>query len=813
MLPNGAKFANAKPQMEQKKIIILEHESEEDTRAEDIEPALKQAEWTRDKILRERVFTDGKIIILGKVAKRQKPKKADYILRLDTNFPIAVIEAKKKYATASAGLQQAKGYAEILGLKFAYATNGAEIAEFDFITGLETIIHRYPTPQELWNRLQAAELEPISERTKDILLKPLFPNPGKPPRYYQEIAINRAVQAILEGRKRLLLTLATGTGKTSVAFQIIYKLWNNRWNNTGEHRRPKVLFLADRKVLVDDPYAKDFAVFGDARASVFDDGATTSREIYFSTYQSLAESESREGLFRRFPKNFFDLIVVDECHRGSATDEGNWRMILDYFAPAVKLGMTATPLRQDNVDTYAYFGNPLYTYSLRQGIEDGFLAPYIVRRVVTDVDAAGWRPQAGQTDIYGNVIPDDVYMTPDFEKSLSLLSRTKAVARHLTEHLKKYGRLDKTIIFCHDQEHADQMRRELGNLNADLMKQNQNYVVRIVSDEGDTGKGLLGKFMDYEPFERPGIPVIVTTSQMLSTGVDIPTCKNIVLFRMVNSMTEFKQIIGRGTRVKEDKGKLFFTILDYTGSATRNFADPDFDGEPPLITSEEMDENGEVVEGTFVEERAETPPADWTDEEIEAMTNQNQRPRKYYVKEGEVTIVAESVQVLDAGGKLRTLEFTQYAKGEIKTLFTDAESFRAAWADPEQRQNIVTELEDRGISLEQLSDITKLTDADPFDMLCHVAFDLKPMTRRERAERVRKAATLAAYSNGAREVIELILDKYVQFGANELNAGVLEVKPISDKGNITEIAALFGGAPNLLRALDDIQKLLYAEAA
>lgn len=513
--------------MEQKKIIILPNsDSEADTCRKEITPKLYASEWVDDQILEQRTFTDGKIVVLGKVAKRQKPKKADYILRIGQNFPIAVIEAKKKYSTASAGLQQAKDYAQTLDCRFAYATNGAEIVEFDFITGLEKIITQYPTPQELWNRLQAAQ--PMQESTKEILLKPLNPNSGKAPRYYQEIAINRAVQAILEGKPRLLLTLATGTGKTSVAFQIIYKLWNNRWNTTGEHRRPKVLFLADRKVLVDDPYAKDFAIFGDARASIFDDGATTSREIYFSTYQSLAEREAREGLFRQFPRNFFDLVVIDECHRGSATDDSNWRMILDYFSPAVKLGLTATPLRQDNKDTYAYFGNPLYIYSLRQGIEDGFLAPYIVRRVVTEADATGWRPQAGQTDAHGNVIPDDVYLTPDFENTLSYLPRTKAVAQHLTAHLKKHGRLDKTIVFCVDQEHADQMRRELSNLNADLVKQNPNYVVRIVSDEGEWGKGLLGKFMDIEQ----DFPVIVTTSKLLSTGVDVPTCKNIVLFRM-----------------------------------------------------------------------------------------------------------------------------------------------------------------------------------------------------------------------------------------------------------------------------------------
>lgn len=791
--------------MNGKKIIIVDNDSEADTCRKEVTPKLYASEWTDEQILEQRTFTDGKIVVLGKVGTRQKPKKADYILRIGQNFPIAIVEAKKKFKTAAAGLQQAKEYAEILGCKFAYATNGAEIVEFDFLTGLETIVDQYPTPQELWNRLQDAE--PVSEHTKKILLAPFYSTPGKPPRYYQEIAINRAVQAILEGKKRLLLTLATGTGKTSVAFQIIYKLWNNRWNNTGEHRRPKVLFLADRKVLVDDPYAKDFAVFGDARASIFDDGATTSREIYFSTYQSLAETEHREGLFRQFPPNFFDLVVVDECHRGSATDEGNWRRILDYFADAVKLGLTATPLRQDNVDTYAYFGNPLYTYSLRQGIEDGFLAPYIVHRVVTEADATGWRPQKGQTDSHGNLIPDGVYSTADFEKSISLLPRTRIVARHLTDYLKKHDRMGKTIIFCVDQEHADQMRRELGNLNSDLMQKNPNYVVRVVSDEGDWGKGLLGKFMDIEE----QYPVIVTTSKLLSTGVDIPTCKNIVLFRMVNSMTEFKQIIGRGTRVRQDKTKLFFTVLDYTGSATRNFADPDFDGEPPLITSEQIDGNGKLVVGTFVEEHVEQTPSDGTDTDIETTTDP--QPRKYYVNDGEVPIVAETVQVLDASGKLHTVQLTQYAKEQIITRYTNAESFRAAWADATQRQDIVDTLARSGIVLEQLSDITKLPDADPFDMLCFVAYNLKPISRRERAERVRKAAAFTTYSNGAREIIDLILDKYIQFGANELNPGILEVKPISDKGTIMEIATLFGGTPNLVNALDELQKLLYAKAA
>ncbi|MEI9918978.1 MAG: DEAD/DEAH box helicase family protein [Bacteroidota bacterium] len=504
-------------------------------------------------------------------------------------------------------MQQAKEYAEILGLKFVYATNGKEILEYDFITGIEAKVNSYPTPAQLWNRLNKIEF--IKPAIEETLLKPFVATPGKEVRYYQQIAINRAVKSILEGRKRALLTLATGTGKTTVAFQIIYKIWSNRWNIKGEHRRPKVLFITDRSILITDPHSKDFALFGDARCLVPEEGFLTSREIYFTTYKSFEESEGKPGAFRRVPRDFFDLIVIDECHRGSSSNESNWRVILDYFNQAVQLGLTATPLRDDNKDTYLYFGNPLYTYSLKQGREDGFLAPYIVHRIVTEADATGWRPEDGQTDSRGQLIPDGLYTTHDFENSLSLLPRTKAVAKHLSDFMQKNGRFDKTIVFCVDQEHADQFRREFNNLNTDLTSQYPEYVVRVVSDEGDIGKGHLSKFMDIDE----QIPVVVTTSKLLSTGVDVPTCKNIVIFRMVNSMTEFKQIIGRGTRVREDKQKMFFTILDYTGSATRNFADPDFDGEPPLITEEEINTEGQTVEGTF-EEFPEPP--DYTEDEF-----------------------------------------------------------------------------------------------------------------------------------------------------------------------------------------------------
>ncbi|KAF5053288.1 Type III restriction enzyme, res subunit [anaerobic digester metagenome] len=802
--------------MSDKIIHINNEDSEADTCRKEVLPKLYQSNWTDDLILEQRTFTDGKIIVIGRKAKRKKAKRFDYLLRYSRNMPIAIVEAKKKYKSAGDGLQQAKDYAEILGLKFAYSTNGTEIIEFDFITGLETKITSYPTPQELWDRLNQAD--PVKPEIQETYLKPFFATPNKEVRYYQRIAINRAVKAMLEGKKRALLTLATGTGKTTVAFQVIYKLWNNRWNTKGEYRRPKVLFLADRSILVSDPHAKDFAVFGDARCLVPDEGLPSSREIYFSTYQSLAEDSNRPGAFRKLPRDFFDLIVIDECHRGSASDESNWRVILDYFNTSVQLGLTATPLRDDNKDTYGYFGNPLYIYSLKQGIEDGFLAPYLVHRVVTETDATGFRPEEGQVDDNGEIIPDGVYATPDFENSLSYLPRTKAVVKHLYNFMVKNGRFDKAIVFCVNQEHADQFRRELSNLNSDLVKQYPDYVVRIVSEEGDIGKGHLGKFMDID---EP-IPVVVTTSKLLSTGVDVPTCKIIVLFRMVNSMTEFKQIVGRGTRVREDKEKLFFTILDYTGSATRNFADPDFDGEPPLITEDEIDDDGNIIDGDeWVPDDADTGDEDWEDED-----NEDDEPptggetggeprRKYYISEGEVSIAAESVQILDANGKLRTIQFTQYAKEQITTLFPSINEFKSKWNNLEERKHILEELENNGVSVDQLMEITRNKDADPFDLLCFVAFDLKPLTRKQRADLLKKNKPdlFQDLSEKAKDVLNLILEKYVEYGPNQLRPDIISVDPISEKGNAYEIVNEFGGIEQFKKIIEEIQTLLYADAA
>jgi len=787
--------------------------TEADTCRRYVLPKLYEAGWSDDQISEQKTFTDGKIVVLGDKVQRRKTKRADYILRISRNFPIAVIEAKAAYKNPGDGLQQAKEYAEILGLKFSYSTNGHGIIEHDYITGLERRLARLPSPKELWDRLK--ENEGITSDVEDKLLTPYYALPGKQARYYQEIAINRSVQALLKGKKRILLTLATGTGKTYIAFQVIWKLWNARWNRTGEYRKPKVLYLADRNVLIDNPKDMTFSVFGDARWKIKGE-VVKSREIYFSTYQAIAKDERRPGLYKGYPQDFFDLIIVDECHRGSARDDSNWREILEYFKPAVQIGMTATPLREDNRDTYKYFGNPIYTYSLKQGIEDGFLAPYRVHRVVSTVDATGWRPYKGQLDKFGREVPDGHYGTKDFERSVSLMKRTETYAKHLTEYLKDSDRSGKTIVFCVDQDHAEQMRMALNNLNADIVKESADYVVRVVSDEGPIGRGHLDRFMDVET----STPTIVTTSKLLTTGVDVPTCKNIVIFRVVNSMTEFKQIIGRGTRVRDDYGKLFFSILDYTGSATKLFADPDFDGEPVCITEEEIDEEGgsagitydenpEEKNLTVKEEQAQYGPIQpsWSDDS-------EGEPRKYYVDEGAVEIAANLVYELDQEGKrLRVVEYTDYTRKQLISMYTSAAELKSKWSDSEQRKVVIQTLEERGISFEYLAKVTGLYDADPFDLLCHVAFNAPLRTRRERAEMVKrnKQDFFDRYGAVARAILNEILDKYIEFGLEQLDDfNILKVPPISNYGNLMEIADAFGGISELRSALSELQNGVYA---
>jgi type I restriction enzyme R subunit len=770
-------------------------------------PKLYSAGWTDDQISEQKSFTDGRIVVAGKKVSRRPQKRADYLLRYRRDFPIAVVEAKSIYSTPGDGLQQAKEYTQILGLKFAYATNGRGIVEHDFLTGRDNDLDSFPSPNDLWTRLRTSE--GFDEKTAERVLTPYYHLSGKTPRYYQQIAINRAVQGILLGKRRILLTLATGTGKTVIAFQISYKLWSSRWNRTDEHRRPRILYLADRNILVDDPKDKTFAPFGDARWKISGE-ALKSREMYFATYQAIARDEQRPGLFKEFPRDFFDLIIVDECHRGSARDESNWREILEYFEPAFQLGMTATPLRQDNKDTYAYFGNPLYTYSLKQGIDDGFLAPYRVHRVVSTVDAVGWRPSKGELDRFGREIPDGQYSTKDFERLVSLKARTEAIARNLSDFLKKTDRFGKTIVFCVDQEHAEEMRKAINNCNTDIVKENPDYVVRVVSDEGQIGRGHLDRFMDVETL----VPTVVTTSQMLTTGVDVPTCRNIVLTRVINSMTDFKQIIGRGTRVRDDYGKLYFNILDYTGSATLLFADPDFDGEPALITEEEMDEAGKQVEVKVVDAKTEELEEADIDERIDRETDSGGPPKKYYVDNGSVEIAAHLVYELDGNGKqLRVVKFTDYTAENVRSMCPSAALLRSKWSKAEERTKIVRALEDRGISFEELVTAAKQPDADPFDLLCHVAFNAPLRTRRERAEMLRreKRDFFEQYGPEAREVLTEMLAKYIEYGTAQFQIPeILKVPPISERGTVPQIAAFFGGAEKMRAAVSEMQALLYA---
>ncbi len=764
--------------------------SEADTCRKYVTPALREAGWEKPPhyLAQEAYFTDGRLLPVGDgdVAVRGQRKFADYLLYYQQGFKLAVVEAKEETHPAAEGLQQAIEYAQILDLHFAYATNGKRIIEHDFSTGEEREIARYPTPNELFNRWREAEA--ISDKEVIAqLLQPYYDIPNKKPRYYQEIAINRAIQAILQGNKRVLLTMATGTGKTFVAFQIAWKLWDAGWRPPQVWRfgKPKILYLSDRRILVDGPKEGIFAPFEDARHKIQGE-AIKSREMYFALYQSIAEDERRPGLYKEYAPDFFDLIIVDECHRGSARDDSNWREILEYYTPAYQLGMTATPLREDNRDTYEYFGDPLYTYSLAQGIEDGFLAPYRVHDTLTNVDAFGWRPASGQHDREGYQIPDQHYVTKDYERTVVLKDRTEAIAAHLTDYLKNTDRFAKTIVFCVDQEHALRMRQALYELNSDLTQRYPDYVVRITSDEGDTGALHLDHFMDPE---NP-MPVIATTSKLLTTGVDIPTCKNIVLARVINSMTEFKQIIGRGTRVDVDHDKFFFNILDYTHSAMERFADPEFDGDPlPSDTTVSSTRTGPTRPGPY-----------------------DPRP-KYYVDGVPVEIVASMVYELDPNGRrINVTKYVDYVGEQVRTLYTDHDTLRAAWAEPTLREEVLAHLRERGITLDAARRIAKQPDADPFDLLCHLAFQSPLKTRRERASRFRQqqAAFLAQYQLEARAILDALLDKYAEHGLDQFKLpDVLKVPPISELGNPLEITRLFGGTEPLKQALEELQMRLY----
>ncbi len=782
---------------------------ESDTCRDYVVPKLEAAGW-KDRFVEQYPITDGRIVPTGRGHRREKPLRADYVLEIDPGFPIAVVEAKRLYKLSADGLQQAKRYAEMLDVPFAYSTNGMGIVEHDYDTGLDTNLAVFPTPDELWQRYRAWKgiVDDAVAETVRFPFDRTLRNPDgsvKEPRYYQRVAIERTLEAILSGRKRVLLTMATGTGKTFTALQILWKLWSSSWV-TG--RRPRFLYLADRRILIDQPIAREFKpVFGDAIWRLKGEHRY-GRELYFALYQALADSGDSLGIFRRIPSDFFDLVIVDECHRGSARDESSWREILEHFSPATQLGMTATPKRDDNVDTYNYFGDPIYQYSLAQGIDDGFLAPYRVRRVVLSPDAAGWSPEPGQVDRFGREIPPGLYTTPQFERVVSLLSRTELAARHLTEYLRRTDRMAKTIVFCVDSEHAEQMRQALNNANADMVRQYPDYVVRIVSDEGDVGRNHLDNFADPES----PTPVIATTSKLLSTGVDLQTVRNIVLFKPIGSIVEFKQIIGRGTRLYPDDDKLSFEIIDYTG-ATALFEDPEFDGPPERVVEEEVDETGEVAEPPEVAE----PEPGFEEEEEEEVDEEvlEARGEKLYVDDAPVYLVAEGFYLPDPEtGRYRLVEYTDYVAQEVRRLFPDPKYLRSQWRYRAGREDIVEALRQRGISFEELAERTGLQEADPFDVLVHLAWNAPLLSRFDRVRRLKAEHRdfFDRYAPTARAVLEDLLDKYAEHGVTQLDdLRVLEVPPFPEHhGDVVEIARQFGGRDALHSAIAELEERLYA---
>lgn len=787
--------------------------TEADTCRELVTPAIRLAGWGQAPyaIGEQHQITDGRILLIGGKARRAKQRRADYLLYYRRDFPIAVVEAKEAGLPAENGVQQAREYAELLGLRFAYATNGRRIIEIDYITGTERDVDRYATPEELWARLNGASGLPVAAQAQ--LLEPYNLTSGKIPRYYQDAAIRSVVEAILSGQKRVLATLATGTGKTSVAFQVCWKLWNSRWNRTGEYRRPKILFLADRNILVDDPKDKDFIHFGDARHKITGADPSQARDMYFGIYQALTTAS--EDVFRQYAPDFFDLIVIDECHRGSARDSSSWRKVLDYFATATHFGMTATPLREESRDSYGYFGNPVYTYSLRQGIEDGFLAPYRVHRVITTADAVGWRPNKDELDRYGREIPDEEYQTKDFERVVVLRARTQAIAKHLSDFMRGTDRFAKTIVFCVDQEHAADMRQALVNLNADLVRDYPDYVCRVTADEGAIGLAHLHRFKDVD---EP-TPVILTTSQLLTTGVDAEMVKNVVLARVVGSRPEFKQIIGRGTRLRVDYGKEFFNIVDFTGTATQHFADPEFDGDPARIEQITIDDEGEVVTSdvTETEPSLEYSPIESEDdpEAAEIISEESDEPRKFYVDGGKVEVIGHLVYDLDADGKkLQVVRYTEYSARTVRSLFPNREELQSKWASPDTRIEVLRELAERHISFDELVASTGYQDADAFDLLCHLAWNAPLLTRRQRTERAHKQTEdlFSRYGDTARDILRLLLDRYIERGVIQFNrlSDLLKVEPFDRYGTPSEIAERhFGGVPALREAVTQLQATLY----
>ena len=763
--------------------------TEEDIKLRYITPAI-QPKWGYDRMRMEYAFTDGQVLLRGKIVKRGEKKRVDYLLLYKPNLPLAVVEAKSDKHFVGAGMQQAISYAARLDIPFAYSSNGKGFLERDMFNGTECelALADFPSPDDLWERYLTGK--GYSMQQVNLINEPYhFGIESHPLRYYQRVAVGRAIEAVARGQNRILLVMATGTGKTLVAFHIIWRLLKS-----GTKKR--ILFLADRNILVDQTMQQDFKPFKKIMTKVSGKNLDSSFEVYLSLYQQLAGDETEEP-FRQFKPEFFDLIVIDECHRGSAKENSKWRKILDYFCKATHIGMTATPRETDDVSNTNYFGEPLYTYSLKQGIDDGFLAPFKVVRVGLDRDLEGWRPVLGQTDIYGSEIEDREYNITDFDTNLTIDERTQAVASRITRFLISSGdRYSKTIVFCRTQLHAELMKQALVKENNDMTAKGSNYIMRITGDD-EEGKKKLDDFIDPEC----RYPTIVTTSKLLTTGVDCKTVKLIVLDSIINSMTEFKQIIGRGTRLKPEYGKEYFTIMDFRG-ATRLFADPEFDGDPIQPSPDDED----------IGDEENLPPCepDGDGGEIDPA-----EPRRTYRVRGvEVMIVSERVMFYDSGGKLITESLTDYTKQNILGMYVQLEDFLAAWNSQIRKDAIIRELEERGVLLDSLRELDGNKDLDDFDLICHIAFDRKPLTKAERASGVRKRDFLSRYEGLARDVLSALLDKFSQSGyLNLAGTEVLELEPFREMGSPLALTRAFGGKQKYLDALMELQHEIYCLAA
>ena len=811
--------------------------SERDICTKFITPALRTAGWDEMAQIREEVsFTKGRIIVRGKLVSRGKSKRADYILYYKPNIPIALIEAKDNTHAIGDGMQQGLDYAETLNIPFVFSSNGdgfvfhdrtGASAKRETTLGLDA----FPPPGDLWARYRA--WKGLTTEAESIVLQDYFDDGGdKAPRYYQVNAINAAIEAIAKGDERILLVMATGTGKTYTSFQIIWRLWK-------AGRKKRILFLADRNVLIDQTMVNDFRPFGAAMAKLSTKAKTIERadgtsedltsaiderrridtayEIYLSLYQAITGPEEHQKIFREFSPGFFDLIVIDECHRGSAAEDSAWREILEYFSSATQIGLTATPRETRYVSNVHYFGEPVYTYSLKEGIRDGFLAPYKVVKIHIDRDVEGYRPEKGQLDRNGEEVEDHIYNIKDFDRTLVLDERTKLVARKVTAFLKESGdRFQKAIVFCVDQEHAARVRQALINENADLVDKNHRYVMRITGADLE-GQAQLSNFIDPES----RYPVLVTTSRLLSTGVDVQTCRLIVLDREVGSMTEFKQIIGRGTRVHEDTRKFYFTLMDFRG-ATTHFADPDFDGEPvqiyepgdddPILPPEDISPNGDSDDPIPPEPGDDETVVDESPDIIVPNTDGSVR-KKVYVDGVAATIVAERMEYLDENGKLVTESLRDFTKKALRKHFASLDDFLKRWRATERKQAIVEELEAEGLPLDLIA-LELGKDLDPFDLICHVAFDAKPLTRRERADNVKKRDVFNKYGDQARAVLDALLAKYADEGVFNLDdVTVLRIPPFTQLGTPVQLIEVFGGRAGFVEAVHELQSALYRETA